>query len=332
MAILSKPELRARLEHALHESEWKFLIVEPIHPFLFRAYSSSDAGSETVDIRVYIWNCTHGGGPRSADEYRVQLTGSVPHIHDANEKTLILGWHADAEVFVGFDIAHHLGQGSSSPSIQVKLSALERAAKDGFSAYERGNQEIAVAFRPEFIVDYARQRDALHKSTAGITGFVERLAEVTKLEDGAIASEPDKDRREVLVTLKKKYRAADFRDRVLTAYKHHCAMCGSQLRLVEAAHILPVPVPGSDDTTNNGVALCVLHHRAFDASLISFDEGYDIQISKRRLSDLQGLSLDAGAKEFCNGVYPSLALPDKKDDYPAGKFILAGRDARGWIG
>src|SRR5688572_3014609 len=98
MALLSKAELRAKIEEALHESEWRFLIVEPTHPFLFRAYASSDVGSETVDIRIYVWNCTHGGGPRSADEYRVQLTGSVPRIQSATEKTLILGWHDDVGV------------------------------------------------------------------------------------------------------------------------------------------------------------------------------------------------------------------------------------------
>ncbi len=72
-------------------------------------------------------------------------------------------------------------------------------------------------------------------------------------------------------------RSSDFRDRILDAYRASCAICGLDLSIdseffsLEAAHIKPVCDNGPD-TNNNGLALCVLHHKAFDAGAISLEK------------------------------------------------------------
>ena len=82
------------------ESEWRAIIIDSRKkPFKFRLFRGDEKG---FNIRVYIWNCTHGGGSaRAKDEYRVQLTGVVPSAVEG-EVTLLLGWHSGYEVFVGF--------------------------------------------------------------------------------------------------------------------------------------------------------------------------------------------------------------------------------------
>jgi putative restriction endonuclease len=56
---------------------------------------------------------------------------------------------------------------------------------------------------------------------------------------------------------------------VLTAYDWRCAVCGLDVRLgsvsivLEAAHIKWHQAGGPDEESN-GLALCVLHHKAFD--------------------------------------------------------------------
>jgi putative restriction endonuclease len=82
-------------------------------------------------------------------------------------------------------------------------------------------------------------------------------------------------------------RALDFRERVLDAYRNRCAMCGIQLRLLEGAHILPVAEPASTDETANGVALCALHHRAYDRSLVTFDPEYHVHVNEERVEELR---------------------------------------------
>jgi putative restriction endonuclease len=60
-----------------------------------------------------------------------------------------------------------------------------------------------------------------------------------------------------------------FRQRVLTAYEYRCAICGFDVRLgnvsmgLDAAHIRWHQSGGPSDESN-GLALCVMHHKAFD--------------------------------------------------------------------
>ena len=61
------------------------------------------------------------------------------------------------------------------------------------------------------------------------------------------------ERQRVVASVARLTRAADFRRRVMRAYATTCAVTGMQLRLVDAAHILPVGAEGSTDATSNGL-------------------------------------------------------------------------------
>ena len=70
-------------------------------------------------------------------------------------------------------------------------------------------------------------------------------------------------------------RSAGFRKKVAEVYDHQCAACGLRLRLpgsdialVDAAHLVPFAVSFNDHPTN-GLALCKNHHWAMDRSLIA---------------------------------------------------------------
>ena len=75
-------------------------------------------------------------------------------------------------------------------------------------------------------------------------------------------------------------RSSDFRLRVLRAYEYRCCVCGFDMRLgeklagIEAAHIMWHTAKGPDKESN-GLALCVLHHKAFD--LGAFTVGVDLR-------------------------------------------------------
>jgi putative restriction endonuclease len=74
-------------------------------------------------------------------------------------------------------------------------------------------------------------------------------------------------------TAKRIARSRAFRTAVTAAYGNCCAMCGGGARSpigaseVEAAHVIPRAQKGSDDV-RNGIALCRLHHWAFDHQLV----------------------------------------------------------------
>jgi putative restriction endonuclease len=323
---LTKKQLLNLLLQSVGESGWQSLVASATHPFHLRVFRGDERG---FSLRIYIWNCTHGGGSaRAADEYRIQLTGVVPE-HHPGEITLLLGWHEGYGVFVGWDITRHSGQDSKSPSAQVKEEALANAHTHAFSIHHRHNNEIVVVFRPEFLVDYAVNAESLHKS-GKTAGDLSLLNSLDSISDSQIATVTNKERRVVLGQIARKYRAYDFRRRVLGAYEHRCAACGIQLKLIDAAHILPVADPASTDETANGVALCKLHHAAMDQGLISFDEKYRIEISESEIERLAAANLSGGIKEFKQRLKAAIVLPTDRRDYPNPAYIKKARTVRNW--
>jgi putative restriction endonuclease len=153
---LTKPQLLQRLLDAATTGGYQTIITARTHPFGLLIFKPEEA--ESIKARVYIWNCTHGGKNRAADEYRVQLTGVVPQIL-SGERTLLLGWHDEYGVFVAFDITKHAGQASSSPSIQVKEELLLAAHTKAFSAYDRATGRLRSPFARSFLPStFARRR------------------------------------------------------------------------------------------------------------------------------------------------------------------------------
>jgi putative restriction endonuclease len=84
-------------------------------------------------------------------------------------------------------------------------------------------------------------------------------------------------------------RDAGFRLAVIQAYEHRCTICGYDAKLgrcdvgLEAAHILWHQA-GGPDIVQNGLALCCLHHKAFDRGAVSIDNALRVVVS----ADLYG--------------------------------------------
>ena len=60
-------------------------------------------------------------------------------------------------------------------------------------------------------------------------------------------------------------------------------MCGIQLELIEAAHIVPHSHEKGTDEIENGICLCSLHHSAYDKSIIYFDENFKIKLNEKKI-------------------------------------------------
>lgn len=115
-------------------------------------------------------------------------------------------------------------------------------------------------------------------------------------------------------------REAGFRQRVLFAYGNRCAVTRVRLRLVDAAHILPVGAPGSVDLVRNGVALSPTYHRAFDAGLIYLDEQFRMQLNNGNVQALQQLNLVRGLGTF-KAPLGQIFLPPDPAQRPSADFI-----------
>ena len=326
--ILSKGDLLHAVAQAVNECGWNISYLNDEHPF--RVMISR--GTEFFRAKIIIYNCTHGGGRmRAADEYRIQL--KINRLdHERGYKTLILGYYEPLNVFAGWDINKHLGPVGYSASFQIQEENLERASLSGLSPCDKGNGEIAIAFRPDLFVEYALNLEDFHafgRSQKDLRILAE-VAETEVVPNTAMINEVAASRRTALITLSKKLRDNSFRARVLRAYNYRCAFSGMQLRLVDAAHILPVSDSRSTDETSNGIALSSIYHKAYDKGLITFSDKYKIIINEAEIARLRGMNLDGGIQKFRSDIRPIIDVPPAVSDRPNVAYVLAANKVRGW--
>lgn len=118
----------------------------------------------------------------------------------------------------------------------------------------------------------------------------------------------------------RKVRDPQFRQQVLRAYNYRCAICGFNMRhdhspvALEAAHIKwkqhggPCEIP-------NGLALCAIHHKAFDKGSIGLDEDMRVLVSPavNGTGIVRSLFWDFKGKQ--------ITLPMGRRDYPKEGFV-----------
>jgi putative restriction endonuclease len=105
-----------------------------------------------------------------------------------------------------------------------------------------------------------------------------------------------------------------FRERVLIAYQNHCALCNlKHIELLDAAHIIADKEDIGDPIIPNGLALCKIHHAAFDNNFIGINPDYIIKIRTDFLTETDGPMLRYGIQSLNNA---KLILPTHKIHWP----------------
>jgi putative restriction endonuclease len=116
--------------------------------------------------------------------------------------------------------------------------------------------------------------------------------------------------REALVRLhQQRFRAA-----VLRAYSTRCAVCRlREAALLQAAHIIDDLDAGGIATVVNGIALCAIHHLAYDRNLLGIDPGGVVHIASRLLQEIDGPMLRNGLQGFHGAT---ILQPHHADERP----------------
>lgn len=118
---------------------------------------------------------------------------------------------------------------------------------------------------------------------------------VTPSPPGAAVVEPpaEPERRYATRQVRQRLHQSRFRGVVLPAYRDLCAVCRlKERRLLDAAHIIEDGHDRGQPVVPNGLSLCSIHHRAFDADLIGIDPDYSVHVSRRLLEDEDGPMLE----------------------------------------
>jgi putative restriction endonuclease len=292
-----------------------------------------------TDCVLFLWTITPGGGGpgvRPEGERRIQITNVTQLPMEPGVRTLLGGWSEEAGVFAFWDARRHTRFSQKSPSLQVSLNTLETAGSVGLATQLRPTaegEEVVVAVAPGSLLWYIENGLQLHNAESDATAVVD-LIEATPEEEreflDSSESEIQSARRYDLVETMRAYRDAKFRPAVLQAYSYRCAICSCDLKLVDAAHIVPVSHPLSTDEVTNGLALCRLHHGAFDNALLGIQSSFRIVINPMTVQRLHEIGLDTGIDQFRLQLPELIRVPASIEARPLPELLRLGMQLRGF--
>ena len=93
--------------------------------------------------------------------------------------------------------------------------------------------------------------------------------------------------------------------------------------MLPSPHHAHPPVPGrgrfgSRPTTPNGLALCKIHHAAYDQDMLGVSPDYRVAINREVLAEVDGPMLKHGLREVHGRT---ITLPGRKADRPDRELL-----------
>lgn len=110
-----------------------------------------------------------------------------------------------------------------------------------------------------------------------------------------------------------------FRTRVVVAYDKQCAVCElKHASLLDAAHIVPDSEERGVPTVDNGLALCKIHHAAYDQNMLGVTPDFEVRIAHKLLEEVDGPMLKHGLQEMHGRT---IQLPKRRADRPSPELL-----------
>ncbi len=110
-----------------------------------------------------------------------------------------------------------------------------------------------------------------------------------------------------------------FRELVLAAYGKRCTVCRlHHSELLDAAHILEDRDVRGRPEVPNGLALCKIHHGAYDANIMGIDSDRRIHIREDILGEIDGPMLRHGLQEMDRAV---IHVPRNSELQPRSEYL-----------
>ncbi len=150
---------------------------------------------------------------------------------------------------------------------------------------------VGVAmYQPIFPVYLLAEEPERHQFVI-IPGAIRGLVDATSPAESQL-------RRYVMAESKRRLHQPVFRATVMRAYETRCAVCSlAHGQLLDAAHIVPDSDEAGIPTVRNGLAMCKIHHAAYDAHILGVSPDYIVKIRADLLDEIDGPMLQYGLKE-----------------------------------
>jgi putative restriction endonuclease len=333
MALTAKSRLYF-LQAALQRYTEDFRIISPVNPVLI------EMNGQQYSVHISSVHDS-GEGRANPDEQRIQVSAGTIAKQSARSDegitALFIGFFPDGEVFTAWTPEHVFAQKPgkngtvyarySHRAISLQFGAALRVSK----SKNLGNIDVAtIAMRADCLGLYLENAPALHelRNEADIQQLVAAVATTVEppAKTGTLNEEIQLPDERVVITITRTAFARDpkFRQAVLQAYDYACCVCGRQMGLVQAAHIIPHSHPDCIDQISNGLALCIEHHRLYDVGLLLLKANRKLLINVDMAKHLENIARDAGLDDVRALEANEYRVPEDAASHPDNAFLERG--------
>jgi len=285
-----------------------------------------------------------GVGRADPDEWRIQLQGGVKQKQKLRAQhgyqCLFIGFFPDGTAFSAWEPARISSLSTAGTgSVYIPHSHLAKvitrgAAMRQVDATKLGRLSPEISLPVEALGFYIENSTLFDKFTkeVDVIKLIEKssgtLFASQKTGPEELEIELNGKRRKVKVTRESYFRDPKFRRHVLEAYKGSCCVCGRQLGLVEAAHIVPHGHANSNDHITNGLALCVEHHRLYDAAVLIPTSDRKLFLNPKGIEHLRNIRQIVGLEAVEVLAASLYRIPEHAPHQPSNDFLERGKGIR----
>ena len=167
------------------------------------------------------------------------------------------------------------------------------------------HEVVPGTFAPIMPVYLAREETELRRYVVALDRDQRAIARSASATDSIL------ERRYVERMSKQRLHQPIFRGGVMLAYDNKCTICELRHKeLLDAAHIISDGKPGGDPVVSNGLALCKIHHAAYDRDILGISPDLIVQVNEKVLHEVDGPMLRHGLQDFHG--QPLRVIPTKR--------------------
>jgi putative restriction endonuclease len=302
-----------------------------------------ELNSEKFSIHV---SYVHDSGNKrtNPDEVRIQIARSLIEVQRARQAAglsiAFIGFFEGGETVVGWDPEYVFSTKQKDVgSVYARLSQAGLAEADFASVHQfkpkyLPQKSMAIALPSSALGFYLENIGHFHAlpNSAAIVRLM-TTHQIVFVDQGLGANDSfdfeDSGKREKFTFSRRAYpRDPKFKKAVLDAYEQTCCICDRQLALVQAAHIIPHADDDSPNTVNNGLALCIEHHRLYDDALLLPGPGRRLVFNTDRANFLKQTNQHKGLDAIEARAGSQYRIPTNAALHPRDDFLERGLKAR----
>lgn len=278
------------------------------------------------------------------DEVRIQIGRALIEKQRARRLTGVrvafVGFFEDGKTFIGWDPRHVFSlEAQQMVSIyarksQEHLVETNLASVHKFNAQLLHEESFAIALPSSALGFYLENIEHFHRlpnEAAIVTlmqGHNKAFVDAGLGQTETFEFEETGQREKFAFSRKAYPRDPRFKNAVLSAYEQTCCICNRQLGLVQAAHIVPHANDDSPNSVNNGLALCIEHHRLYDDALLLPGPGQKLVFNIDRSNFLKQTNQHKGLDAIEALAGSKYRVPTNQKLHPKDEFLERGLAAR----